>query len=113
MNAQEENSFNFIKEFKFYINNSVDNQYAALRWYGTTWNRVVLFTIDKNNITNTVTGEKYGEERSEITRFVFFETPDVSLGTTWKEIDFNVHFADFRQKDLIEKMQEALMEKQK
>lgn len=43
----------------------------------------------------------------------FFEIPDISLGKTWKEIDFSVHFADFRQKDLIEKMQEALMEKQK
>lgn len=111
MTMQKENDF--IKGFRFYMNNNVDNLYAALRWYNESWDRVVLLKIKNNKIVSITTGEKYGDERKEVNDFVFFEIPDISLGKTWKEIDFSVHFADFRQKDLIEKMQEALMEKQK
>lgn len=44
MTMQKENDF--IKGFRFYMNNNVDNLYAALRWYNESWDRVVLLKIN-------------------------------------------------------------------
>lgn len=100
----------FIDEFSFYRNIEVPNinKYTAIRWY-SPWEYVTLFEICDYSIIKLITGK----DEDELKFINDFYNKEGNDRNKWIRVDFHSHFADFRQKDLIEKMQEALMEKQK
>ena len=102
------NRVGFENEFSFYLNIEVPsiNKYRAIRWY-SPWEYITLFEICDYSIIKLITG-KDEDELKLIRTFYYEEGNDKNK---WIKIDFHSHFADFRQKELIREMQEALIEK--
>ena len=98
----------FENEFSFYQNIEVANKYNAVRWYNP-WEYTILLEICNYSITKIISGSNE-EGKSIISSFINQESQDISK---WIKVNFQSHFIYSRQKDLIKKMQEALIEKQK
>lgn len=102
------NRVGFENEFSFYQNIEVANKYNAVRWYNP-WEYTILLEICNYSITKIISGSNE-EGKSIISSFINQESQDISK---WIKVNFQSHFIYSRQKDLIKKMQEALIEKKK
>ena len=102
------NRVGFENEFSFYQNIEVANKYNAVRWYNP-WEYTILLEICNYSITKIISGSNE-EGKSIISSFINQESQDISK---WIKVNFQSQFIYSRQKDLIKKKQEALIEKQK